>query len=177
MSPNSFHYEFKLIVFDLDDTILDTSKELLHIANTPQFFERIKTTLPLLDGALDNLEYLSTKYILVLLTQGNISVQKQKINTLQIEKFFKKIYFADLDKAESKTTYFRQILKDFSVQASDCLSIGNRRSTDVRLAKQLNYYTCLHKYGEHKNESIDQPEDIADFEFSKHQELISICQL
>jgi FMN phosphatase YigB (HAD superfamily) len=133
--------------------------------------------LPMLDGALENLKYLSTRYTLVLLTQGNPQVQSQKIGSLSIRVFFKKIYICDSNKGETKAQYFKQILKDFSLPAEQCLSIGNRRSTDIRFAKQLGYKTCLHIYGEHSQEAAMLVEDKADFEFSNHQELTKICQL
>ena len=54
--------KIQLIVFDLDDTLLDTWRLLIPIARTQAFEDRIKQELPLMPGALENLKALSGKY-------------------------------------------------------------------------------------------------------------------
>ncbi|PIS11627.1 MAG: hypothetical protein COT73_03020 [Bdellovibrio sp. CG10_big_fil_rev_8_21_14_0_10_47_8] len=167
----------QLIIFDMDDTLLDTTSLLIPIARTPAFEDRIRQPLPLMFGAKENLEALSKKYQLALLTQGRPEAQKQKVASLGIGPYFKKMYFADPSRAESKSLFFSQALRDFSLPAGQILSIGNRRSTDIREAKKLGMQTCLFLYGEHLNDPIEVPEDRPDFEVRSHQELIKICQL
>ncbi len=167
----------KLIVFDLDDTLLDTMQILIPIARTPAFEKRIREPLPLLPGALENLHYLQKKYQLVLLTQGRTDAQKQKVQSIGIEAFFSHQYFADPSLNQSKQQYFAQILKEFRLQPTEMLSIGNRRSTDIREAKKLGAQTCLFNYGEHQSEKPECPEDVPDFEILTHAELISTCHL
>ncbi len=169
--------KLRLIVFDLDDTLLDTSKELLQIANTNEFLERIKKPLPMLEGAKSNLDYLVSRVPLVLLTQGNPSVQMQKIESLGINSYFKKVFFVDLKKNQTKLEFFKLILTDFALLPKQALSVGNRKTSDIRFAKQLGYQTCLLKYGEHVDEQPQGPDDIADFEIHSHKDLISICQI
>jgi putative hydrolase of the HAD superfamily len=167
----------KLIVFDLDDTLLDTTNLLIPIARTPAFEERIRQPLPLIPGAFENLTYLKNRYILTLLTQGRIDAQMQKVRSLGIGHFFKEQFFADPTQAKPKSLYFKQILEDFEVHPDQAMSIGNRRSTDIREAKKVGYKTCLFRYGEHQNETIEVPEDKPDFEVDSHQELITTCRL
>lgn len=164
---------YDLIVFDLDDTLLDTHQLLIPIAKTKAFFERIEKPLPLIPGALENLHYLKNKYPLALLTFGDKNIQKKKISSMNIASFFKEVYLADPQDQMDKEAFFRQI----KGQYPHFLSIGNRRSTDIRGAKKVNGRTCLFKYGEHQNELVEQSEDIPDFEISHHQELITVCQL
>lgn len=160
----------KIIAFDLDDTLLDTTSLLIPIAKTPAFFERIKQPLPLMPGALENLEYLSKKYTLVIVTMGHVPSQQQKVSSLNIKHFFTNFYFADPAKRENKKDIFSKLGDSF-------LSIGNRRSMDIREAKLAGGLTCLFKYGEHQNESIEVPEDRPDFEVENHNQLIKVCQL
>lgn len=166
-----------MIVFDLDDTLLDTTRLLIPIANTPEFQQRIRSTLPLMDGASENLTVLSQKYQLCLVTMGNPETQRSKIQSLGIEKFFKKIYFANPENGQTKSNSFRQLLVDFGISPEEFLSIGNRRSVDIRLAKELGAKTCLFVHGEHQNEKIELPWDKPDHQIHHHHELISGCRL
>jgi FMN phosphatase YigB (HAD superfamily) len=167
----------KLIIFDLDDTILDTTRLLIPISETPQFFARIKQPLPLMDGALDNIKYLSSKYHLVLLTHGDPTVQKQKVASTGISPFFKQIYISNVRAGETKADFFQKIAAEFNLSPSQMFSIGNRRSTDIRLAKQVGAQTCLFMYGEHATEIPENELDIPDFQIHHHKELIGVCKL
>lgn len=167
----------KLIVFDLDDTLLDTTELLIPIARTQAFEDRIRQPLPLMPGALENLEYLKDRYDLALLTQGRLDAQMQKVKSLGIGHFFKEQYFADPTQQKPKSVFFAQIIETFRLPPESVLSIGNRRTTDIREAKKVGAKTCLFKYGEHQNENVLVPEDIPDFEIHSHKELISVCQL
>jgi putative hydrolase of the HAD superfamily len=167
----------KLIIFDLDDTLLDTTRLLIPIARTPAFEERIRQPLPLMPGARENLEYLSKHYDLALLTQGRLEAQMEKVKSLEISHYFKEQYFADPTQQKPKGLFFAQIIRTCGLPPEAVLSIGNRRSTDIREAKKVGARTCLFKYGEHINEGVEVPEDQPDFEVQSHEELISVCQL
>lgn len=164
-----------IIVFDLDDTLLDTSRLLLPISNTPEFEKKISERLPLMDGAESNLEYLHKKYRLVLLTQGKKEIQFAKIKSLGISRYFFKVLFADLGLNEKKEDYFKQI-NDWVLPGYGFLSIGNRISTDLIPAKKFQALTCHFKYGEHLEEKV-QSELKCDFVINNHKELILKCNL
>lgn len=167
----------KVLVFDLDDTLLDTSALLIPIADSPAFLERIQRPLPLMEGAKDNLERLRHNYRLFLLTQGDVSFQRQKIASLGIESYFESCFICDSKRKESKGGYFAKILQITQVPPEQHLSIGNRRSTDLREAKQHGYQTCFFSHGEHVNEKPEHPGDLPDFSITHHSELISTCHL
>lgn len=167
----------KLLIFDLDDTLLDTTGILIPIARTQSFEDRIRQPLPLLPGALENLQFLSKKYDLALLTQGRTDAQQLKVASLGIAGFFKAQFFADPARNENKTQMFLKIRDQWNISGHDMMSIGNRRTTDIREAKKMGAQTCLFKYGEHQNEVLEVPEDHPDFEVSHHQDLIRICRL
>ncbi|GIL17612.1 MAG: hypothetical protein BroJett040_13630 [Oligoflexia bacterium] len=167
----------KAIVFDLDDTLLDTSGLLIPIAETPEFFLRIQRPLPLMPGALENLHYLKPKYHLILMTQGKIPVQKQKIVSLGIEVLFHQIVYVDIEANENKQMAFENLIQSGHLTKGKFLSVGNRLSTDIREAKRSGGFTCWFKYGEHQDEKPRFPEDFPDYTVLSHQEIISTCHL
>lgn len=166
------------LIFDLDDTLLDTTRLLIPLVNNPEAFEaRIKEPLPLMEGARKNLEVLQERYDLLLLTQGRVHLQRFKIESLGISDFFRRVYLVDPTRGETKEEVFPRICRDFSLPPEKFLSIGNRRSTDIRGAKKAGMRTCLFAYGEHSDEVVECPEDHPDFVVNSHAELIRVCKL
>ncbi len=167
----------KAIIWDLDDTLLDTTRLLIPIARTPAFEERIRQPLPLLAGASENLIALSPRYLCFLLTYGRVEAQMQKLESCGIGSFFRACYFVDPAKQEQKGDYFAKIPQQWGLRPDEILSVGNRRSTDIGEAKANGLTTCLFRYGEHIDEPPTRPEDHPDFEVTDHHELISRCRL
>lgn len=165
------------LIFDLDDTLLDTSRLLIPIARTPEFERRILEPLPLMDGARENLQILSHKYHLSLVTQGNPRVQMAKIQSLGVADFFRHLEIVDTSLDPSKSKAYRHVSAMMGIEPARILSIGNRRSTDIRAAKALGMLGCLFKHGEHQNEVPEGPDDIPDFEVTHHRDLIRVCNL
>lgn len=129
----------------------------------------------MMEGAQSNLEYLSKKYRLVLLTQGKKHIQLTKRKSLNIADYFYKVLFIDLEKNEKKEDGFRQI-KDWVKPGHHFLSIGNRLSTDLVPAKKYQALTCHFKYGEHADEQVQSQQE-PDFVIFNHKELIVKCNL
>lgn len=165
------------LIFDLDDTLLDTSRLLIPIARTPEYERRILEPLPLMEGARENLQLLSQKYHLSLVTLGNPRVQMSKIQSLGVADFFRLIEIVDTALDPSKTKAFRHISEMTGIGPAHVLSIGNRRSTDIRAAKVLGMRGCLFRHGEHQHEVPEGPDDIPDFEVAHHRDLIRVCNL
>jgi FMN phosphatase YigB (HAD superfamily) len=160
------------IVFDLDDTLLDTTGLLIPIAKTPAFEQRIQQSLPLMPGALENLNSLQKMQIqLFLLTQGREHFQKMKIQSLALEGYFLKVCIVD-GVQQTKRHGFEVLIQQHKLIPQRTLSIGNRRSTDLRFAKQLGMFTCLFHYGEHKDEEVFCPEDQEDLRIEDHFQLL-----
>lgn len=164
------------LVFDLDDTLLDTTRLLIPIAKTPAFYQRIKEPLPLMPGAQENLDALKKKYRLVLLTQGHIESQNHKVDSTGIRSHFENVWIVDPTTSDTKLTYFSRLAESLPKNET-FLSIGNRLSTDIREAKRVGGLTCWFRYGEHQNEAIESPLDHADFQVDAHDKLILTCRL
>ncbi|MGE0633232.1 MAG: HAD hydrolase-like protein [Pseudobdellovibrionaceae bacterium] len=137
---------------------------------------KIPDYLPISSEAKGILENLKNKYTLFLVTSGELETQKAKVKAMQIEHFFSKIFYVHF-RNENKMTAFIKILEITGCLPEQLLSLGNRRSQEVREAKQVGAKTCWLKTGEHKNEPPEIKEDIPDFEISSLGEFIKTCQL
>ena len=160
------------IIFDLDDTLLDTTGLLIPIAKTPAFEQRIQQALPLMPGAFENLQFLHhLNFQMFLLTQGREHFQKMKIQNLPLEGFFVETCIVD-GIQQTKKYGFQSLIQKHSLVPHQTLSIGNRRSTDLRFAKELGMHTCLFHYGEHKDEPITCLEEKEDLRIEDHFQLL-----
>lgn len=166
------------IIFDLDDTLIDTTGLLIPIKDSPLFLKTLSNPLPLLPGAYDNLTYLKNKnYQLHLLTQGRPHLQKLKIQNTNIEPFFASWTICDPSLQQTKAQYFNHFLHTVHAHPNQIMSIGNRRSTDLEPAKKLGYQTCWFAYGEHIDEIVTSPFAKPDFIIHNHFEMIKVCKL
>lgn len=137
----------------------------------------IPATLPLIEGALENLQNLSQRYDLFLVTMGIRQAQEKKIQALGIKDYFKKIYILDSLRGERKKLAFEDILKESDCQPDQLLSVGNRLSAEIRDAKLIGAQTCYFPFGEHIGESPTQKHDYPDFTIQRHSDLIKTCHL
>jgi len=167
----------KHLIFDLDDTLLDTTQLLIPIKDTPDFFSRITQPLPLIPGAYENLVQLKKKYHLHLLTQGRPHLQKIKINSLSIAHFFESITIIDPCKSQTKADFFREFRNICKCPPDQVMSIGNRKSTDLGPAKAVGFKTCWFAYGEHISEPETNCNEKPDFIISNHFEMLKTCRL
>lgn len=229
---------YKAIAFDLDDTLIDTTNELIPFAcrkihsylltegysNTyeefdisrknyvktkshKEFFRYLVTTFPVRNpeetslvvanlnrlfyepavppnlsmmlGAEENLKILNAKYNLFVVTAGVVSAQHRKLAQLQIERFIKKenILIVGDGSFPTKKAAFEKILNDMAILSEQLLSIGNRLSQEIRMAKQLGAKTCYYQHGEHAEDKPQDHFEIPDYTIHSHKELIPVCQL
>jgi putative hydrolase of the HAD superfamily len=133
--------------------------------------------LELLEGALENLKTLSTRYSLYLVTSGVPATQSKKVQITGTEKYFKKCFFMDGMKKERKRQAFSEIIETLKIRPAELLSIGNRLSQEIRDAKELGAMTCYFKFGEHVGESPKGPLENPDYTIETHSELITTCHL
>lgn len=149
----------------------------IHDALEEFYNPQVPETLPLLPEALENLQNLSERYNLYLVTMGSYESQVRKIKALNIEKHFKKIYILNGFIGEKKDSAFLDILRATKHYPHELLSVGNRLSSEIRDGKRVGADTCYFAYGEHVGEKPMYPEDHPDFTIYTHKELISKCGL
>lgn len=236
---------FRSLVFDLDDTLIDTYKLLIPptVAKTAeafikltqtkketliyylqqwselhkkysgrplfekivtQCFEHFKDCIPVKNLSLKNisdalfeiylkpelpetfvlepaiaslLKNLKNSYHLYLVTQGNPQSQQAKINKLDLAQYFKMLFIINTSAQESKLQAFQQILQIENCNPSQILSIGNRLSDEIALAKKLGMKTCHVCTGEHSGEVPQNIFEKADWTINSLPELKKECNL
>lgn len=149
----------------------------IQVAISEFYNPEVPENLPLIEGARDNLELLSKKYDLYLVTMGIREAQARKIKALNISSYFKSIYILDTLRGEKKLNAFQDILLKGPYAPQELLSVGNRLSAEIRDAKLLGCHTCYFEFGEHIGELATQKEDIPDFTIQTHYELMKECNL
>lgn len=127
----------KVIIFDLDDTLFDSTNQPLETPNG--------WPLELFSGWQPILQVESYNNILV--TMGEPELQNKKIDALGIRQYFSKIYI--VDRNEDKATCFAEVIKEFPNQ--DIIVVGNRLDSEIRYGNQLGLKTIFVKYGKYKD--------------------------
>jgi len=140
-----------ILLFDLDDTLLDTKKFKEDIS---KFFgltpEQIKNRLELkkiekklqkliknidnylFSGAEEILIYLKSKdYRLTLMTLGDLFIQKPKVENSKIKKYFDKIIYEEKDKSEN------EYLKELADSKEEVLIINDREDQSLAMQKAI----------------------------------------
>lgn len=137
----------------------------------------VPDTLPLLPLAQENLDYLSKKYTLYLVTAGFKKGQESKIKSLGIAKYFKQVFIVDSLNNERKKDAFQKILELDRLQPAELLCIGNSLSSEIKDAKELGCRTCYFEYGEDRGKDKSDPMYSPDYHVTQHSDLIIACQL
>ena len=78
------------------------------------------------------MKFLKKKYKLGIVTNGDIKIQKNKIKSLKINKYFDKVIYARSCKREKPFKYsFEKIIKYFKCKKKNVLFIGDNYNTDI----------------------------------------------
>ncbi len=141
------------------------------------YHPEIPKPLPLLPGALDNLNYLKNKYTLFLVTAGLSEAQFSKIYAAQIQDYFKKIFVVNSIKNEKKLNAFQNILTLEKIQPQELFCIGNSLSSEIKDGCALGATTCYFEFGEDRGINVDQITFQPDFHIQNHHELLTTCNL
>jgi len=123
----------------------------LCIGKIPRDWESFlkKKLLPVYRSAKPKLKlfYWVEKYIkeakrkgikLAIITNGNVEIQKYKIDALGLKKICDKIYISDEFTPQARkpdTTLFKYFLRDFNLKGKDVIYIGDNIKTDVSCQK------------------------------------------
>ncbi len=175
LAPAFSHTEIFTKIADRFGT--NTKGKAIHDALDCFYNPEVPASLPLLPGALENLEALQKKYALYLVTVGAQETQLKKIRALGVEKYFKKLFVLNGFIGEKKELAFQEIIKTEKHPADQLLSIGNRLSSEIRDGKRAGANTCYFAFGEHVGEKAEYPEDHPDYTITAHKDLIKTCGL
>lgn len=100
--------------------------------------------LQLLDGVKETLDYLVSRYDLVLLTKGDLEEQKLKVERSGIEQYFKQVVIVP----EKDVTTYHQVIKELRIDPQQTWMIGNSPRSDINpaLAARLNAVYIPHPH-------------------------------
>ncbi len=142
------------------------------------FYEpHIPSHLPLLPGALKNIQYLKNRYSLFLVTAGVDRIQRQKAQALGIDHEFEKIYVINSLLKEKKEQTFLEIIKDKNIRPEDLLCIGNSLQSEIVDALKIGATACYFEFGEDRGFVSAMQSEKPQFHVRHHDELISACAL
>ena len=142
------------------------------------FYEpSIPAHLPLLPGALKNIQYLKAKYPLYLVTAGVDLVQRKKAEALGVASEFQKIYVTNSLLKEKKAKTFLEIIKDQNIRAQELLCIGNSLQSEIVDALKIGATACYFEFGEDRGFVSTLDSEKPQFHIRHHDELITTCKL
>jgi putative hydrolase of the HAD superfamily len=149
----------------------------LNRANKAFYEPDLPKTLPLLQGARENIQKLKSKYSLYIVTAGFPSAQIQKVKALGIFDDFKKIFVVNSLEKERKLASFEKILELENIRPHQLLCIGNSLASEIADAKKLGAVACYFESGEDRGAISNEAHKKPDCHILHHRDLISACKL
>lgn len=147
------------------------------LANKAFYEPVLPEHLPLLPGAKENLEILSKKYHLYIVTAGYQEAQLNKVKSLGIAQYFKNVFVVNSLEKERKLAPFKKILELENIQPRELLCIGNSLSSEIHDARELGATSCYFQFGEDRGAVPTEPERRPHYHIYNHAELIPTCSL
>ncbi|MFZ3230903.1 MAG: HAD hydrolase-like protein [Pseudobdellovibrio sp.] len=165
---------FKILVSDHG-----TPKTLSALqAATDAFYKpELPVKLPLLPGAIENINFLKTKYKLYLVTAGIEATQRSKAKSLGIESNFEQIFVVNSFINQRKEDIFLEIIKKNNLLNNELLCIGNSLSSEIFDAIKIGARACYFEFGEERTAYPSDPSQQPHYHIRKHSELITTCKL
>ncbi len=109
-----------------------------------KLWEKATETNKLFDDVMSNLEKLSKKYKLVLLSSTGTEYSDKFIESLGIRKFFYKIILScNVGLAKPNLDFFKLVLEETNVKPSEICLIGDSYSNDIIPAEKIGFKTIL----------------------------------
>ena len=108
----------------------------LAIAIGDEYLDRLPSKKTLMPFAFDVLDYLKSKYVLSIISNGFVEVQHRKIKSSNIDHYFEHVVLSESAKAlkpDRKIFDYAMELNDAS--ASECIMIGDNYIADIQGAK------------------------------------------
>lgn len=155
----------------------EKTAQAVNAANKAFYEPLLPQSLPLLEGALENIKFLQKNYSLYIVTAGYASAQNEKVKSLGIHSYFKKVFVVNSLEKERKITSFQKILDLEHIQPSELLCIGNSLSSEIHDAKKLGAVACYFEFGEERSALPTDPNLKPDYHVRHHHDIISVCKL
>lgn len=154
-----------------------TNSHLVYIAGKDRFYNReIPEDIYIEKDVLQTLKQLNSFYHLHLITAGIPRTQLKKIKVLKLDKIFPSYVVVDIAKAANKGDEIISFAKQYSLEFSQILVVGDRIDNEILYGNRLGCKTCRILKGHHSFKKICKPEEKPDVEILQIKEILQICQ-
>lgn len=94
----------------------------------------------------ENIKKLSEKYNLYIYTNFFTEAQLMRIKNIGYDKYFKKVFGADLYGCKPFKISFQKILDELNTNANECIMIGDSKNKDILAANNIGMKSILYDY-------------------------------
>ena len=163
-----FNEALKRLGLELDDRHLKASLKL---------FWRVKPKIKLYPGAVEMFSSIRRKgFKLGMVTDGHVDVQKSKIRTLKIRKYFQSIILSDeygVEFRKPSTVPLMAALAELRLEPKSSVYVGNDPRKDFVGSRSLGMRTIRIVQGDYRNLSLEAEME-ADVKVSNIRQLIDL---
>ena len=146
------------------ETLLNTINDVLNLNLNMEFMEEFfkmynKLITPIHEETIDTLEYLKSKYELVIISNWFTDSQKSRLKEAGILKYFNEVYGTDIIPMKPRKECFMSVIKD--LKPEECVMIGDNLEMDIKVPYEMgiNVYH-LNRFGTSKYPTIRKIEDL-----------------
>jgi putative hydrolase of the HAD superfamily len=98
--------------------------------------DQLKEPVVLMEGIVEVLKYLSQKYLLVVITKGDLLDQERKLEKSGLAHFFHHIEIVSEKKAEN----YQKVLRHLNISPDEFVMIGNSLKSDILPVLEIGSY-------------------------------------
>lgn len=150
-----------LIIFDLDDTLFDSSGQM----RSGHESEDVKQITPF-PGVLAFLASFPGKKALVT-HETVLGLQQQKIDTLGVQRFFDDVFICQT--REEKKSHLRRVVAKY--HPTKCWVVGDRLDTEIFYGNELGLKTIWIRQGKHADRQPQNGLEVPDHTIVRFSEL------
>ena len=174
-----FEKKGSLYPYLFDDTLREFDlydKEL--VMQVVTIFRQASPEIKLYDGARDVLLKLKRQYALALITNGNVEMQKRKVQLLGISDIFQEIVYAQIYGTEEKPGVlpYKHALRGLSIEPMEAIYVGDNPYLDFIGARKLGIITVRLLKGEFAAVTLSEEYE-ADYTINQLNELFEVLNL
>ncbi len=176
---SEFEKKGSLYPYLFDDTLRELDlydKEL--VKQMVAKFHQSSPEIRLYEGAKEVLLKLKEQYALALITNGNVEMQKRKVQLLGILDIFQKIVYAQIYGTEEKPSGlpYQDALRGLNVEPGEVIYVGDNPYIDFIGAKKLGIVTYRLLRGEFAGVTLSEGYE-ADYTINQLSELFEVPHL
>lgn len=93
-----------------------------------------------------NIKQLSQKYNLYVYTNFFTKIQEMRIKAIGYDKYFKKVFGADIYGCKPFRKSFQKVLNELKVIPEECIMIGDTKNIDILAANNIGMKSILYDY-------------------------------